>query len=80
MLFQNRKNKILSGPKILRERIQNGPFFVRHQGAIRALVRALVEQRYSAKARFAPWFPKKRRAWDSNPRATSAVPFRAFGA
>ena len=52
MLFQNRKNKILSGPKILRERIQNAPFFVRHlneqfsfrvakilgQGAICALV------------------------------------------
>ena len=46
MVFQNRKNKILSGPKILGERIQNAPFFVRHRGANRASV----EQRYSVNA------------------------------
>ena len=46
VLFQNRKNKILSGPNIVGERIQNAPFFVRHRGANRASV----EQSYSVNA------------------------------
>ena len=58
MLFQNRKNKILSGPKILRERIQNAPFFCSAPRRKSRLGRASVEQSVKT-ARFVVLFFEK---------------------